>query len=155
MPRGPAHAPGFLRRAPAVRRLCAVLILACGTASLAPAAADENAVISPRASATGTPAAAPAAPLNSLSLFAALLLAAAGGWIYWKNRRGTPLGRDRRALAVDETRSLGNRQFLVVASYEGRKFLLGVCPGRIDLLANLNDRDASGPAVPPAGQHRE
>jgi flagellar protein FliO/FliZ len=46
-----------------------------------------------------------------------------------------------RALAVDETRSLGNRQYLVVASYEGKKFLLGVCPGRIEMLSAL---DGSG-----------
>jgi hypothetical protein len=25
-----------------------------------------------------------------------------------------------------------------VASYEGRKFLLGVCPGRIDMLTSLD-----------------
>jgi flagellar protein FliO/FliZ len=39
---------------------------------------------------------------------------------------------------IDETKSLGSRQYLVVASYEGRKLLLGVCPGRIDLLTPLD-----------------
>jgi flagellar protein FliO/FliZ len=43
-----------------------------------------------------------------------------------------------RSLAIDETRSLGNRQYLVVASYEGKKFLIGVCPGRIDMLSSLD-----------------
>ena len=55
-------------------------------------------------------------------------------------------GRDVRKLAIDETRSLGSRQYLVVASYEGKKLLLGVCPGRIDLLTPLDSpspRDSS------------
>jgi flagellar protein FliO/FliZ len=153
MARVPVPLSARFSRAAAVGRLLAALLFAGPTLALG--AADENTVISPRASAGGAPGAAPAAPLNSLSLLAAVVLAATGGWIYWKNRRGTPLGRDRRALAVDETRSLGNRQFLVVASYEGRKFLLGVCPGRIDLLANLDDRDAAGAAVPPGVRPRE
>ena len=46
-------------------------------------------------------------------------------------------GRGDRKLVISETRTLGNRQFLVVAEYEGRKMLLGVCPGRIDYLSTL------------------
>ncbi len=115
----------------------ALLALAAGLR-----AADDNQVIFPGKSA---PAAAPGAGvgegMGSMSLYLGLALAAVGGWLVWRNRQGTPAGRDHRALAVDETRSLGNRQFLVVASYEGRKFLLGVCPGRIEMLAPL---DGSG-----------
>ena len=58
-----------------------------------------------------------------------------------------PAKSDLRSLAVEETRSLGNRQYLVVASYEGKKFLLGVCPGRINLLSALpqdEDDDEDG-----------
>jgi flagellar protein FliO/FliZ len=47
--------------------------------------------------------------------------------------------RAPRNLAVEETRSLGNRQYLVVASYQDKKFLIGVCPGRIDLLSALDN----------------
>jgi flagellar protein FliO/FliZ len=65
-----------------------------------------------------------------------------GGWLVWRNRRSTASGRTSSALAVEETRPLGNRQYLVVASYEGRKFLLGVCPGQINMLAPL-DGDAA------------
>ena len=43
---------------------------------------------------------------------------------------------------VEETRALGNRQYLVVASYEGKKFLLGVCPGQINLLSPLGDESS-------------
>jgi flagellar protein FliO/FliZ len=116
----------------------ALLALAAGLR-----AADDNQVIFPGKSA---PAAAPGPGvgegMGSMSLYLGLALAAVGGWLVWRNRRGAPVGRDLRALAVDETRSLGNRQFLVVASYEGRKFLLGVCPGRIEMLAPLD-----GPVV--------
>ena len=77
-----------------------------------------------------------------MSLVLGVALAGAGGWLVWRNRRGTPIGRDMRVLAIDETRSLGNRQYLVVASYEGKKFLIGVCPGRIDMLSAL---DGSSP----------
>lgn len=109
-------------------------------------AADENAVIFPAtgSSSVNAPATTTGGTLHSMSLFLGLALAGAGGWMVWRNRRGQPVGRDMRALAINETRSLGNRQFLVVASYEGKKFLLGVCPGRIDLLSSL-DGDA-GPA---------
>jgi flagellar protein FliO/FliZ len=101
--------------------------------------ADDNTVIFPGASRTEKPAmSASGNALNSMSLIVGLALAATGGWMVWRHRRGTPVGREQRALAIEETRSLGNRQFLVVASYEGKKFLLGVCQGRIDLLSNLD-----------------
>jgi flagellar protein FliO/FliZ len=41
-------------------------------------------------------------------------------------------------LQIEETRSLGNRQYLVVAVYEGQKLLLGVTPGQIQLLTPLS-----------------
>jgi flagellar protein FliO/FliZ len=104
-------------------------------------AADEDKVFTPGASKSETPVKTVGGSLSSMSLILGVGLAAAGGWLVWRNRRGTPIGRDMRALAVDETRSLGNRQYLVVASYEGKKFLLGVCPGRIEMLSAL---DGSG-----------
>lgn len=118
------------------------LWLAVFATAAATFAADENAVIVPGATRSAAPAATAAGSVTSMSLWLGLALAAAGGWMVWRNRRGTPVGRNRQALAVDETRSLGNRQFLVVASYEGKKFLLGVCPGRIEMLAPL---DGSAP----------
>lgn len=104
--------------------------------------ADDNAIIRPGASKADAPAKTAGASLTSMSLFLGLALAGAGGWMVWRNRRGTPVSRDLRALAIDETRSLGNRQYLVVASYEGKKFLLGVCPGRIDMLTPLDGSPA-------------
>lgn len=114
-------------------------------------AADDDTIISPRrSSAADAPASAVGGSMHSMSLVVGLMLAAVGGWMVWRNRRGTPIGKDQRALAVEETRSLGNRQFLVVASYEGKKFLLGVCPGRIDMLSPLD-----GSAAAPREKARE
>ena len=64
------------------------------------------------------------------------------GWLVWRGRKLNLSGRDPRQLVINETRSLGSRQYLVVASYEGKKLLLGVCPGRIDLLTPLESRPA-------------
>ena len=73
-------------------------------------------------------------------LTAALLLAGAGVWVVLK-RRG-PAGllptRTDRKIVIEENRSLGNRQYLVVAGYEDRKFLIGVTPGQIQLLARMD-----------------
>lgn len=76
-------------------------------------------------------------------LFAAVLLAGTGGWFYWRARTA-PAGAALRKLSIAETKSLGNRQFLVVACYDDKKFLLGVCPGRIDLLTPLEGRPPAG-----------
>ena len=103
-------------------------------------AADDSEVIFPGGGAqTGTPAVAASDGLNTASLVVGLLLAAVGGWFVWRNRRRIPAGRETRALAINETRSLGNRQYLVVASHEGKRFLLGVCPGQISFLSALPD----------------
>jgi flagellar protein FliO/FliZ len=76
-------------------------------------------------------------------LVAALLLAAAGGWLFWRGRATLGGTANVRKLAIAETKSLGNRQYLVVAAYEDKKFLLSVCPGRIELLTPL---DSAPPA---------
>ena len=42
-------------------------------------------------------------------------------------------------IVIADTRSLGNRQFLMVAQYGNEKHLLGVSSGSINHLAKLND----------------
>jgi flagellar protein FliO/FliZ len=68
-------------------------------------------------------------------------LGAGGLWVLYR-RRKAELGRvgGGRAIVVEETRSLGNRQYLVIAACDGRRFLLGVTPGRIELVAPLDER---------------
>jgi flagellar protein FliO/FliZ len=126
--------------------LCLLLAAIAPFASVAHA---EDQVIYPRAPA---PVEAPAnrsdSGLNPVLLALALGAAGAGGWLLWRQRRAAAgaAGRDARKLAIAESRPLGNRQYLVVANYDGRKFLLGVCPGRIDLLSPLDDPPASKPS---------
>jgi flagellar biogenesis protein FliO len=72
-----------------------------------------------------------------------LVLVAAAILFYRGNGLGGG-GRGTRKLHVEETRGLGQRQFLAVVEYEGRKMLLGVCPGRIDYLCPLEDRGGGG-----------
>ena len=114
-----------------------IIVLGALAVSNGAFAADDD-IIVPGASRTEAPGKASGGNLNSVSLLIGLALAGVGGWLVWRNRRGVPVARDLRSLAIDETRSLGNRQYLVVASYEGKKFLIGVCPGRIDMLSPLD-----------------
>lgn len=124
-----------------VRRLLALVLasLVCASGVWAQEKAKDAEVIYPRsAGASDAPAAAGReSGSNALLIVAALAAAAAGGWMLWRQRTGPAAGGAPRKLVIAESRSLGNRQHLVVAEYDGRKFLLGVCPGRIDLLSPL------------------
>jgi flagellar protein FliO/FliZ len=114
--------------------------------ALAVTALAQDQVIYPRSSALADAPAAPrASGVNGALLVLGLAAAAAGGWLLWRQRRSPAgfAGRDARKLAVAESRALGNRQYLVVADYDGKKFLIGVCPGRIDLLAPLDGAGAA------------
>jgi flagellar protein FliO/FliZ len=66
-------------------------------------------------------------------------LRVAGVWFLWRGRRQSGGRASKGKLSVAETRSLGNRQYLVVAAYGEKKYLIGVCVGRISLLAPLDD----------------
>jgi len=117
------------------------LMLFFGSVLVFAAPTDQNQVIVP-----STASAKSAEPTStggaSVATFGViLLLAAGGGWFVWRSRTNGSIGlnKGQRQLAIEETRSLGNRQFLVVAGYQDKKFLLGVCPGKIELLAPLHD----------------
>jgi flagellar protein FliO/FliZ len=88
----------------------------------------------------------PGSSMGPATAVAVLCLAGAGAWLLVRGRKIQLPGRSPRRLSIDETRSLGSRQYLVVASYDGKKLLLGVCPGRIDLLTAL---DAGAPSDRP------
>jgi len=135
-----ASSPSLRRHARLVALLTAFVFAAAFFASpmlAAPAGADD--ILVP-GRATGSGSAGPAGSGSGpLTIVGAVALAGAGGWLLWRRRRNPLDARAARQLAIDETRSLGNRQFLVVASYRDKKYLLGVCPGRIDLLAPLHE----------------
>jgi len=137
----------------ALRRLlvvigCVVLATAQPMSIFAESAADKppapETVLYPQGSATA-PIAVPTPRADSgygssLLLVVALLLAAGGVWLLLRRRAGSGFlaGRSAHKLQIEETRSLGNRQYLVVAVYEDKKLLLGVTPGQIQLLTPLS-----------------
>lgn len=125
---------------------CVVLATAQPMSAAAPDAPDvgklsDETIIYPKNAAEPSKHAAAAEhdTGRSLIVVVALLLAAGGGWILLQRRNAGPAGGRGRKLQIDETRPLGNRQYLVVADYDGKKFLLGVTPGRIQMLTPLED----------------
>jgi flagellar protein FliO/FliZ len=132
--------------------LVAALVAAAGVAraqsnATVNPARDANAVLYPRSADPSPVAKVAAAPNGSMTVILVCLLGAGGGWMLWNRiRTRGPAALGGRQLTIAETKSLGNRQFLVVASYQDRKFLLGVCPGRIDLLSSLGTAPEAGTA---------
>jgi len=110
--------------------------------ALAAFAADVRAagdVLYPRGvSPAGSPAAGPMGAGFSTWIVAGIC-ASAGAWLLWRSRKHSAGLPAKGKLSVAETKSLGNRQYLVVAGYGRQKFLVGVCVGRISLLAELNE----------------
>lgn len=107
--------------------------------------ADDSKVIFPKTSAESAPTAEAGSSPWAGTVVGALVLVAGGVWFLARSRAAkTGGGVSLAALKVEETKPLGNRQFLVVASYEGQKFLLGVVPGRIEFLSALRPDETSG-----------
>ncbi len=94
-------------------------------------------------------AVAPADQFNTGWLVAGIFLVGGGIWVWLKRGRMTGRVSTQKLIGIEETKSLGSRQFLVVASCDGRRFLLGVSPGRINTLADLDDLPTSAAVVPP------
>ncbi len=126
-----AAAPSLSAQAPAAAPPAAAATTVAGS--------DPSTVLYPQAPAANGSAKGTAALGSSATMLLVVLAGATGGWLLWRRLRGSarPDGRGEHKLVIDETRSLGNRQYLVVAAYGGRRFLLGVCPGKIDLIAPL------------------
>lgn len=118
----------------------AFALAAADPASLAPVAPDQVIVPNSKLS-SQSPVSTSGTGTGALTMVGVVALAGTGGWLLWRTRaKGmNQFSRAPRNLAVEETRSLGNRQYLVVASYQDKKFLIGVCPGRIDLLSALDN----------------
>ena len=131
-------------------------LLFCGAQPATGQEAPRTATPAPTV-AGATTAAAPTFPVApaggsriQLALYLALLVALLGGGVYvMRNGLGflQPKPKGPRKLDITETRMLGNRQFLIVAEYEHRKMLIGVCPGRIDYLCTLSGAEPEFPRL--------
>jgi flagellar protein FliO/FliZ len=88
------------------------------------------------------PGVAPATPAATSAtwVFVVLVGMTAGAVWLWRRRQPSKPGR-RGNIQIEDTRALGNRQFLVVASCDGRRFLLGVAAGGIQMLSTLDSQD--------------
>ena len=76
--------------------------------------------------------------LSPIIFLLVLLLCVLAIVFIYLRRNGLQRIRKTGELEILETRPLGGRQFLLVARVGQEKFLLGVCPGRIDYLCPLN-----------------
>ncbi|MGF1449115.1 MAG: flagellar biosynthetic protein FliO [Opitutales bacterium] len=147
-------------------------------ATVAPAEVSEGDYIFPgktrseeavRAAATSETGDAQGFYLGLFQAFLFLTLMGAGGFLLvqrlrqgkgpLKSRINRALGQGESGLRVEETRMLGNKQYLVVVSYADKKMLIGVGPGLINHLCYLNDNfagafsdveDAAGESAPTA-----
>ena len=80
-----------------------------------------------------------------------LVLVVLGAGVFFVLRRGgwrRVMNRTEGRLQVRETRMLGNRQFLMVVEYETSRLLVGVSPGRIELLTPLGPSESNLEAMP-------
>ena len=126
---------------------CAILEMAqpmmAAPEPAAPVTRNGDTVIYPRSD-TGTQSSSQPGNTGSSPatwVFVAMVGLGAGGYWYLRQRGKSPLGR-RGSIQIEDTRALGNRQFLVVASCDGRRFLLGVAAGGIQLLSPLDPAEA-------------
>ncbi len=151
-------------RTPFSLRVC-LLALGLGAGLLASAAGAE-----PTASAIGSdgviyPRNAPEAQTRAVSgdsssvwgvLGVVVILGGAGLYLLKRGQLGS---RSRPAveqrLSIEETRPIGNKQFLAVAAYGDRRILLGICPGRVDFLCRLDDGPGNVPTAAPDSSRRQ
>lgn len=110
----------------------------------APEGKSPDAIIRPAAAPRADVPAVPATGggFGAMTFVGALALATGGIWLARRGRLPGAGTRDLRHLSVEETRPLGNRQYLVVAAYDDKRFLIGVCPGRIEFLTSLESSPA-------------
>ena len=130
------------------------LLIAPLAAADTPAKTDAESVIYPRNSPEGRQHQVADDSFPVWGTLGVLALFAAGGFYFLKRgglgaRSGASV---QQRLAIEETRPLGNKQFLAVASYGDRRMLLAVCAGRIDLLCRLDD-PVGAPAPNPHSGH--
>jgi flagellar protein FliO/FliZ len=89
-------------------------------------------------------------PLWRVLAALAVVLALLGG-LAWLIRRGVLTRRATGALAIESSLPLGDRRSLVVLTVEGRRLLLGLAPGQISMVTELQPRQSFDDALARAG----
>ena len=80
-------------------------------------------------------------PSTGYIVFVVLCLGG-GAWLWFRAKgKGRSLKTTGSEISIEETRPLGNRQYLVLTSCRGRSFLIGVSQGRIDLVSEVPSSD--------------
>lgn len=85
-------------------------------------------------------AAADPAALGTLglrSLWALGIVGALLAAMVWGLKRVTDARKGRQVLSVESALSLGEKRSLVIVAVEGRRLLVGVAPGGVSLVAEL------------------
>ncbi len=105
-----------------------------GAAPAAPRSADTVIYPQPIEQSAARPADSP-----SIGYIVFVVLCLGGGaWLWFRAKgNGRSLKNQGAEISIEETRPLGNRQYLVLTSCRGRSFLIGVSQGRIDLVSEV------------------
>jgi len=83
-------------------------------------------------------AARPSSTPSSAYIVFVLMCIGGGAWLWFRAKgKNRNLSNIATEISIDETRPLGNRQYLVLTSCRGRSFLVGVSQGRIDLISEV------------------
>ena len=94
--------------------------------------------------------AADPAAIGTLGLRSFLALAVVGvllAAMVWGLKRVTEGRRGRQLLSVESALSLGDKRSLVIVAVEGRRLLVGVAPGGVSLVTELQPPFASALAA--------
>jgi flagellar protein FliO/FliZ len=76
-------------------------------------------------------------PISGQAILAVVISLAVLAAISWLLRRSAGRRRSRLPVAVETAVPLGERRSLVIVAVEGRRLLLGLTPGQISLVTEL------------------
>lgn len=76
-------------------------------------------------------------PISGQAILSIVLVLAVLALASWALRRGTFMRRSKQAVTVESAVALGDRRSLVIVTVEGRRLLLGLAPGQINLVTEL------------------
>ncbi|MCC7034583.1 MAG: flagellar biosynthetic protein FliO [Acidobacteria bacterium] len=82
-------------------------------------------------------------PINGQALAAMAVVLGLLVLASWLLRRGTLIRRSKQPVSVETAVALGDRRSLVIVAVEGRRLLIGLTPGQISLVTELQPPFAS------------